>query len=592
MKKLLFSLIIVFTAALLLGQNKSANYSQNAYEDGKPMPVQNLKFGNMLFETYPGAVTVSSNFWDYQTNGNSLHQLFVKGDTVVIAFPAVDSTDPTGTSTRLAYYIVSYDGGVTWETPLALSILPVRSGYPEIYYYNSGGNANVVLSGRKYNGSNSRGGAWSEAFFGVGSFLSANVPEPGRDYFGAFIGGSTYAGLYSSQQSSDPSIDSLFFVKYDVVTNSMSGKTLIAAPPNEISGNVRYSFAASGNNLLAVWYDYLNTNEKLRYKTSTDGGTTWSSTGIMQERLGPTSVILGDTCHPYYVMAVTFKPGTSTWAAAWSTYKFVDSTQYAPYDNTGYKILFKSPGINGGNPVAVAGRHNMTNLSDTSKFYNHQNIQYGVTPISNPSIAYSDDGSRICMAFSSYQPDDTLDTYNFNDIWVTYSDNGGANWVTPVKLTNTPTWDELYPVLSLSGNTPTSFKIKFQATRGPGCQSFRDLTPTYRVYHEYKTFNPANVGVQNIGTNVPEKFSLKQNFPNPFNPVTKIRFDVSKTSMVTLKVYNILGQLVETLIDNETLSVGTKEIAFDGTNMNSGIYFYTLTSANGFKETKKMVLIK
>jgi len=219
-------------------------------------------------------------------------------------------------------------------------------------------------------------------------------------------------------------------------------------------------------------------------------------------------------------------------------------------------------------------------------------LQVGVTPVSHPSIAFSDDGSRICVAFSSFQPGDTLDNFTFNEIYVTYSDNGGTNWANPVKLTNTPTWDELYPVLSQTGNTPTSFKIKFQATRGPGSQSFTDNAPTYRVYQVYKTFNPANVGVQNIGTNVPEKFSLKQNYPNPFNPETKIRFDVSKTSFVTLKVYNILGQLVETLINNEQLSAGTKEVTFNGSTLTSGIYFYTLTSANGFSQTRKMMLIK
>ncbi len=592
MKRVIFSLLFLAVSTILFGQFQKTKPFIYSCEDGKGTILPILRYGNTMFENYPGAVTVASNFWDYQTNGNSLHQLFVIGDTVVIAYPAVDSTDPTGTATRLAYYIMSTNGGVNWETPLPLTTLPARSGYPEIYRTVTGSDLGAVLSGRMYNGSNSRGGVWADAFLGTGAFQSINVPEPGRDYFGAFIGGTTYAGIYSSQQSSSPSLDSLFFVRYNTGNNTISGKTLMAYPYNNITGNVRYTFTASGNNLFAMWYDYYTSNQALRYKTSTDGGATWSSAGMLQQRLDPTSLVLGDSCHPYYVMGATYKPGTSQWAAVWSTYKFVDSTQYAPYDNTGYKILFKSPSVNGGNIVPVAGRHNMTNLSDTGLFYNHLDIQYGVTAISNPSIAYSDDGSRVCIAFSSYQPGDTLDGFNFNDIWVTYSDNGGANWTNPVKLTNTPTWDELYPVLSQTGNTPTSFKIKFQATRGPGSQSFTDNAPTYRVYHVYKTFNPANVGVQNIGTNVPEKFSLKQNYPNPFNPETKIRFDVSKTSFVTLKVYNILGQLVETLINNEQLSAGTKEVTFNGSTLTSGIYFYTLTSANGFSQTRKMMLIK
>jgi hypothetical protein len=175
---------------------------------------------------------------------------------------------------------------------------------------------------------------------------------------------------------------------------------------------------------------------------------------------------------------------------------------------------------------------------------------------------------------------------------MTYSDNGGTTWATPLNITNTPTWDEMYPELSETGNTPTSFKLKFQVTRGPGSSSFTDNAPVYRVYNAYKVFNPQSVGIENIGTNVPSKFDLKQNYPNPFNPVTKIRFDVANTSNITMKVFNIVGQEVAVLINNESVTAGTKEVTFNGSILPSGIYFYTLSNTEGFKETKKMMLIK
>ena len=104
------------------------------------------------------------------------------------------------------------------------------------------------------------------------------------------------------------------------------------------------------------------------------------------------------------------------------------------------------------------------------------------------------------------------------------------------------------------------------------------------------------IGINPISGNVPAEFSLEQNFPNPFNPVTRIRFSiplligVSEGRNVLLKVYDILGKEVSTLV-NEELSPGTYEVEFDGTNYSSGIYFYMLSiGKNTF--VNKMLLVK
>ena len=232
----------------------------------------------------------------------------------------------------------------------------------------------------------------------------------------------------------------------------------------------------------------------------------------------------------------------------------------------------------------------MNIISDTSLFFNTFPLQVGVTPVSHPSIAYSSDGSRIVVAFSAFQPGDSLDGFNYNDIYMTYSDNGGLNRATPVNMTNTHNWDELYPVLSETGNTPNLFSVKYQVTKGPGSQSFTDAKPTYRVYNVLKRFNPASIGIKEINGNVPAKYTLLQNYPNPFNPATTIRFDVPKIGFVTLKVYDITGKLVDVLV-NENLKAGQKEVTFNASTLSSGVYFYKLT-ADGFQSTKKMVLIK
>jgi hypothetical protein len=125
----------------------------------------------------------------------------------------------------------------------------------------------------------------------------------------------------------------------------------------------------------------------------------------------------------------------------------------------------------------------------------------------------------------------------------------------------------------------------------------------------YENRNPqlncTNVGlVDNLGdiiTSVkdvnlsPAKFSLSQSFPNPFNPETRIQFSLPEKGYVRLNVYNMLGQLVAVLV-NEELSAGTKEVVWNSKDQNghgvtSGVYFYRLETPQG-AITKKMTLVK
>jgi hypothetical protein len=98
------------------------------------------------------------------------------------------------------------------------------------------------------------------------------------------------------------------------------------------------------------------------------------------------------------------------------------------------------------------------------------------------------------------------------------------------------------------------------------------------------------LGIKDISSNVPDNYSISQNYPNPFNPSTMIRFSIKETGIVSLKVYNVLGQLVNTLV-NEQKSAGTYEYNFDASHLSSGIYFYTIKAGN-FTATKKMILMK
>ncbi len=92
------------------------------------------------------------------------------------------------------------------------------------------------------------------------------------------------------------------------------------------------------------------------------------------------------------------------------------------------------------------------------------------------------------------------------------------------------------------------------------------------------------------GENIPEQFNLSQNYPNPFNPSTKINYQISTAGIVSLKVYDVLGKEVATLV-NEEKPVGSYEVNFNASRLSSGMYLYRLKAGN-FVETKKMILLK
>ncbi|MFI5144821.1 MAG: T9SS type A sorting domain-containing protein, partial [Ignavibacteria bacterium] len=98
------------------------------------------------------------------------------------------------------------------------------------------------------------------------------------------------------------------------------------------------------------------------------------------------------------------------------------------------------------------------------------------------------------------------------------------------------------------------------------------------------------IGVESSSNNVPQRFSLAQNYPNPFNPVTKIEYAMPKGGNVELKVYDVLGKEVITLV-NEHKPAGNYSVEFNGTNFASGVYFYKMVSGD-FTAVKKMLIVK
>lgn len=122
---------------------------------------------------------------------------------------------------------------------------------------------------------------------------------------------------------------------------------------------------------------------------------------------------------------------------------------------------------------------------------------------------------------------------------------------------------------------------------------------TYTVNAGFKSPSPrrwdsvlVNISITDVGENPsnPTEYKLYDNYPNPFNPSTTLRYSIPEASFTTIKIYDALGNEVSSLV-NETKSAGTYEVEFNATDLSSGIYYYSL-QAGSFNQTKKMILIK
>ncbi len=129
--------------------------------------------------------------------------------------------------------------------------------------------------------------------------------------------------------------------------------------------------------------------------------------------------------------------------------------------------------------------------------------------------------------------------------------------------------------------------VAFAIAAGTSLVDLRTAIANARI--KYQTI-PTSVSNQNIET--PLTYNLMQNYPNPFNPTTTIKYQIAKPGYVTLRIYDMLGRVVETLVD-ETKPAGSYEVKFpvSGEQLASGIYLYSL-NVNGLTFTKKLVLLK
>lgn len=521
-----------------------------------------------------------ASYYDLQSNGTTnevwqdpLNPLYVHAAVMVM---------PVFGSTRFCIYLLSTDRGLTWDS--FGNIAESQSGFPSIDGL-SDGSAIVTMH-------TTAGGvpaARSQVFIDLGpGFGTFNRFDPGLVNGNAQIWGRVLA----TSNISNP-------IKW-VLANSFNTSDIASTttgssltPPGTFSPWIdypsetaeQYSLALAANGKIGnAFISQGDVNQgDVEFRESSDNGLTWSTpikiydANVAVDSLGAfrgiSMIYLGNT------PCVTFEVDYLT-----VTGLFPTLPSY---------IYFWSPTINGGTPKKIAGDNNVP-------FY--PNIgpsgSYGVyTPLCRPAIGKTNSSASnlLFVAMNAATSQIAADSNVFYATYFTVSYDGGNSWVAPEKITPAaPLKDWRYVSMSHTNSLNAAgdkWTVQMVIQNHDYAGAFAPAEPPGTANFTSVRVDVPLTGIREINSSVPGSFSLHQNYPNPFNPTTSIRFDIQKATKVTLEVYNTNGQKVETLIKNEFVTAGTKEISFSGSNLSSGIYFYTL-SAGEIKETKKMMLIK
>jgi hypothetical protein len=231
----------------------------------------------------------------------------------------------------------------------------------------------------------------------------------------------------------------------------------------------------------------------------------------------------------------------------------------------------------------------------------HQYWENGQLVWSNRStFTYDTQGNMLSELYENWENGQWVNsfrgTYTYdaqgNMLSWLYENWDNGQWVNSYRITYT--YDTQGNLISLwshcwqnSAWTPADFPGRYGFSAVDNAGNYYNLGRGYNFTLSYKMIVTE---VESEIGNVPGIYTLSQNYPNPFNPNTTIRYQIPVRNLVTLKLYDILGREIITLV-NEEKAAGSYEINWNASTLSSGVYFYQL-KAGEFVSTKKMILIK
>lgn len=555
-------------------------------------------------------------------------------------------------------YRISTDGGVTFNSSSAISIatrnhIAICRSSPNILYsaVHSGSSISVFKStdaGVTFEpagaGTNFSGGqAWYDFYMHVNPFDPDYAYVGSIDIWRTTNGGTSFQNITNGYQGGDVHVDQHNLDFHPTNSNEMfctndggvwkstdrgtswqnlnSTLTLtqfyrIASDPSDAAhilggtqdngtqrtlGTINWAAAFGGDGGEVCFHNVnpqyiLGETQNNGVRRSQDGGTTWSSatSGLS----GAGSWVGPLMSHPdsagifYTARQVIFK--STNWGASWSGI------------STGTSGTIREMGLCKTSP-------NVMYATSGSQIYKSTDAGYIYTTVTNnlpnktiTGVYLHPDSSEVAVI--------TQSGFGTGHIWKTT--NGGISWNDiSGNLPDSPANDVMiyYPGSATSVYLAALDVGVFITTDyGTTWKELADGLPnTVAMHLDYNSaanklrigthgrgvYEISNLtGVSSITSEIPDGFSLQQNYPNPFNPVTTIKYKITERANVTLKIYNILGKAVETIIE-EVQGPGTYESHFNASNLSSGVYYYKISvstenGSNSFSDTKKMILMK
>ncbi len=350
------------------------------------------------------------------------------------------------------------------------------------------------------------------------------------------------------------------------------------------------SIFVTGSNLHLVWNDNRDGNYEVYYKNSLDGGVSWSDDLRLSYTEGkswmPAVAVSGSVVH------VAWHDST---IGNWEIYYKRSTNGGSSWGRTDTRLTNNSASSQwvtlavSGPIVHIAWTDDRTGALNNIYYKRSTNegISWGAdTRLSmknsnNDSFpSFAVNGSNVHLVFYGYRSKSAY------DIIYKKSTNDGVTWGSDVQLTNNPA-HSVVPSIAVSGS---SVHVIFR--------DYRDDTRSEIYYKRFVGTLQKSLAAVDQEEGLPTEFQLMQNYPNPFNPSTVISYQLPVAGYVTLKIYDLLGSEISTLV-NEYQQPGNFVKTFHGTSLPSGIYFYrlqtsdpSLRSGQGFVDMKKMILVK
>jgi len=312
-------------------------------------------------------------------------------------------------------------------------------------------------------------------------------------------------------------------------------------------------FVIRENGQYKMWYVGIETAallSRIGYATSTDG-INW------QKDILNNPVLL---------------PGTASWESA-----TVSHPSVMPYSN-GYKMWYSGSAA-GASQSAIGYATSPDGINWQKDTLNNPVLLSGAIGqwdriVFGPEVLYID---NLYYMFYTGQ----IVLYQSDKVGLATSSDGIHNWdkhdSNPLLQPTAGQWDGSRTILGSLLLEADTLKMYYAGSNGPNWQIGLATSP----------FEPISVDEE---ITLPTEFILSQNFPNPFNSSSVIKYSIPQSANVSMKVFDVLGNEIETLVSEEK-SVGTYEVTWYAASLPSGVYFYQL-SAGSFIETKKMVLMK